>query len=112
MSTLAVLKNAGRHFFAAQIAHEAIGVQAYLLGVVNEERGDVPGLAPNLLLLVKLVVHFPKVRLALQARGFRGLCRDQRMLVWGDEWALAKNNSQAVAEFSLNLFKFRVVVAA
>src|SRR5436309_1201309 len=110
MSALAVLKNALGHGFSIQISHKAIGVQSYLLRVVDEDWRNVFRFTPGRLVLVELVVHLPEF--ALQARGFSGLRGNQRMFVWWNQWPLTKYNSQAIAIFAFDLLEFRIIRAA
>src|ERR1041384_4678789 len=71
MHTLAVLKDPLRHLLTIQIFHKAIGIDANLLRVIDEDRHQILCRRPRCLILVKLVVHLTE--LALQTSGFRSL---------------------------------------
>src|SRR6266404_6223196 len=112
MHALAVLEDASGYRFAIQIFQKPISVQPDLFRIVDEERHEIAGLAPRLLVFVKLVMHLPEMGGILQAGRLGSLGGDQSMLVRWDQWPFAKNNAQVVSELGFDFLKFRVVVAA
>src|SRR3977135_445147 len=98
MHALAVLKDASGYRFTIKIFQKPISIQPDLFRIVDEERHEIAGLAPRLLVFVKLVSQSPETGGILQAGRLGSLGCDQSMLVRWDQWPFAKNNAQAIAE--------------
>ena len=79
MSADAITSNPRLDNIAGLIPLEALNIQTYSAGEAFEDRTGVKCIFPDLLVLVKQVVHFPK--LALHTRCFGGMCGGERVWV-------------------------------